>query len=212
LPYNTEASSLRRRHGLDRGRGSCSPPRPPTVPGRALRGAMLIDAPAAQRCQDQVGVSSAAEAAPMATAGRTSGALVECWPARHRVPRARIASVEPGRLRFASARRQRSTCSPTCPSVSAEGRRHAGLTNVGWVPSIARRWRRPRRGIGRSATYGDPLSIGRPLPKARHVRPRPGEVVAATSRAITGRGEPRTFDGTAAASSGGRRSGPPRGQ
>jgi sulfide:quinone oxidoreductase len=173
-------------------------------PAAPYEAAMLIDAGLRRSTRrDRVEVSIyAAEAAPMATAGKDVGAALVGMLASKGIachPEHVIASVEPGRLRFASGAEATFDVLAyvpvhRAPTVVVD----AGLTNAsGWVPVDRATLATSHAGVW---AIGDvtviPLSIGRPLPKAGVFAHAEGEVVAANiARAITGRGEPRTFDG-----------------
>jgi sulfide:quinone oxidoreductase len=200
---------------LDRGRVVVLTAAPaykcPAAPDEA---AMLIDGVlrrTGRRERVEVAVY-AAEAAPMATAGKAIGeALVGMLASKGIAyhPDQAMASVEVarsspsaadfGRLRFTSGAEAPFDLLAYVPVHRApKAVVDAGLTNgSGWVPVDRATLATSHPGVW---AIGDvtviPLSIGRPLPKAGVFAHAEAEVVAANlARAITGRGEPRAFDG-----------------
>jgi sulfide:quinone oxidoreductase len=173
-------------------------------PAAPYEAAMLIDAVlrrTGRRERVEVAIY-AAEAAPMATAGKAIGeALVGMLASKGIAyhPEHAIASVDARTLRFASGAEARFDLLAYVPVHRApKAVVDAGLTNAsGWIPVDRSTLATRHPGVW---AIGDvtviPLSIGRPLPKAGVFAHAEAEVVAANlARAITGRGAPRAFDG-----------------
>lgn len=144
----------------------------------------------------------AAEAAPMATAGKDVGAALVGMLASKGIayhPEHAIESVRPDTLRFKSGVEVAFDLLAYVPVHKAPASVvAAGLTNAaGWVPVDRGTLATAHAGVW---ALGDvtviPLSIGRPLPKAGVFAHAQAEVVAANiARAVTGKGEARVFDG-----------------
>lgn len=190
---------------LDRGRVVVLTAAPAyKCPAAPYEAAMLIDAVLRRTGRrDRVEVAIyAAEAAPMATAGKAIGEALVGMLSKKGIayhPEHAIASVEPGMLRFASGAEAPFDLLAYVPVHRApRAVVEAGLTNAsGWVPVDRHTLATSHPGV---FAIGDvtvvPLSIGRPLPKAGVFAHAQAEVVAANLvRTITGRGEARVFDG-----------------
>ncbi|MEX1258511.1 MAG: FAD/NAD(P)-binding oxidoreductase [Gemmatimonadota bacterium] len=146
----------------------------------------------------------AAEPGPMGVAGPKVSKAVRSMVEQKGIsyhPEHQVTMVDPGtrRITFANGARAEYDLLAYVPPHRAPGVvREAGLTGEsGWIgvdrqtleTSFERVW-----AIG--DVTGIPLKLGKPLPKAGVFAHAQAEVVAANiARAITGKGEPRVFDG-----------------
>jgi sulfide:quinone oxidoreductase len=173
-------------------------------PAAPYEAAMLLEAELRRRgVRDRVSVDVyTPEPGPMATAGPEVSAqlrqMIEAKGIGYH-PEQVVEGIEPGAIRFQSGVTAAFDLLAYVPPHQAPAVvREAGLTGEsGWIPVNRQTLETKYPGVyAIGDVTGIPLAVGKPLPKAGVFAHAQAEVVAHNiARAVTGRGEPRTFTG-----------------